>query len=705
MNKIFISLLFCALASGLIQNNLYGMTENEPALRYFYEGEYRSAKQALYKSDQWDTEQRNIFLSVIHLKLQEPDLAFDKLKEITSALPDHHVYLYYLFFKIALLKKNISLAKANIEQISRQNNPFLLRLTQLELADLYDKQNKYASAEEYYIKASDGPFETNISPRALKKLIEINIQKKDKEATLIYYQKLITYYPETLKEKDIWKNITKHVSTKSNKLKMEDVFKNENDFALFCRKLYENNMYQEAESYGEIFLSKYPKYQFKGDILAIIGQSYFAQYHYSLAIQYFTKVQKQFPQSQFYTQSLFYLGRSYESLRLYQDALNAYRTLITNEQDKTFAPKAYYCIYQIQSKTQLDKNFRSSFLEEYKNKYQDHPYYNRLIWELGWDAYEEGRLKSAIEILSQYSSLSSDISTQSKIVFWLGKINLELGNRAQAEQAFLTCLQSYPYTFQSYRIISSYLPYETISSYVKPINTYPIEEELDWLLSIGLGELALQECSYNMETSDPKTDEHIYRIAYCYKKMNNHYASIKLIRKHFNLNVYPQRDVDIQESFLPLLYPYAYENIINRYSKEFNVEPHLALALMREESMFHHSIKSRVNAIGLMQLMPYTAKDIARQLKEKWTSTEILENIHINIKYGIFYLSKLNHKFDHNPVLVLAGYNAGPSNTLKWAEQFGTYDLDVFINQIPYAETRSYTQRVLETYWIYKILY
>ncbi|MDR4493939.1 MAG: lytic transglycosylase domain-containing protein [Nitrospirales bacterium] len=138
-----------------------------------------------------------------------------------------------------------------------------------------------------------------------------------------------------------------------------------------------------------------------------------------------------------------------------------------------------------------------------------------------------------------------------------------------------------------------------------------------------------------------------------------------------------------------------------------HVDPYLVAGLIREESLYNPRALSAVGAMGLMQLMPETAKRVARKVGMPfWPSdSEGLFDPERNIRLGSWYLGELINDFHGNLVYAVASYNAGPSAVRRWIAKYGHRPLDEFIEQIGYKETRGYVKRVLGSYWIYKTIF
>jgi soluble lytic murein transglycosylase len=126
------------------------------------------------------------------------------------------------------------------------------------------------------------------------------------------------------------------------------------------------------------------------------------------------------------------------------------------------------------------------------------------------------------------------------------------------------------------------------------------------------------------------------------------------------------------------------------------------LGLMRQESMLDSNALSAAGARGLMQLMPKTGRQIAQELKEPWSSESSLFNPDINISYGAYYYKSLLNRYNGHAALAAAAYNAGPSRVAKWLPQAGPMAADIWIETIPYKETRKYVISVLSYIIIYQ---
>ncbi|MDX8377055.1 MAG: transglycosylase SLT domain-containing protein [Mariprofundales bacterium] len=153
---------------------------------------------------------------------------------------------------------------------------------------------------------------------------------------------------------------------------------------------------------------------------------------------------------------------------------------------------------------------------------------------------------------------------------------------------------------------------------------------------------------------------------------------------------------------LVLRFPLAYKSEVIAKAKEQHLETAFVFAIIRQESAFARTAHSPAGARGLMQLMPATAKRTAKAAGIAYTGKSQLFNPEINISLGSLYLRKMLTAHKNNPALAAAAYNAGPLRVKRWTTDVHEMPADVWIESIPFDETRKYVRRVLEYMAIYE---
>lgn len=153
-----------------------------------------------------------------------------------------------------------------------------------------------------------------------------------------------------------------------------------------------------------------------------------------------------------------------------------------------------------------------------------------------------------------------------------------------------------------------------------------------------------------------------------------------------------------------IAFPRPFRDLVKRAADKNGITEALVYAIMREESSFDPGAESPARAYGLMQLIEPTARQFGRPLGLRG-DREALERPAINIAIGCRVLGALSARFVDNPLLAIPGYNAGPSASRRWLDARPDADFDVWVELIPYGETRRYTKRVLSSRATYAFLY
>jgi soluble lytic murein transglycosylase len=155
-----------------------------------------------------------------------------------------------------------------------------------------------------------------------------------------------------------------------------------------------------------------------------------------------------------------------------------------------------------------------------------------------------------------------------------------------------------------------------------------------------------------------------------------------------------------------ILYPFPYKDIVYNEALEYGADPILLAAVIRQESAFTPAIRSPVGAIGLMQVMPTTGAEIAKNLGFIGFTTSSLETPEINLHLGTRYLLEMKDRYGEVGLpLVLSAYNAGPTRARRWRDSLDSKDALRFTERIPFEETRGYVKNVVRNIHIYKFLY
>lgn len=152
-----------------------------------------------------------------------------------------------------------------------------------------------------------------------------------------------------------------------------------------------------------------------------------------------------------------------------------------------------------------------------------------------------------------------------------------------------------------------------------------------------------------------------------------------------------------------LFFPKEQRTLIIKQAKKYNLDPLLISAIIYTESRFKQTAQSNRGALGLMQLMPSTASEIARKMKISGYSKQLLLNPDLNVSFGCFYLAELKKKFNHHNRSALIAYNAGKTNLDRWLKAHQKENSEADILQYAFPETKNYVADIEKIYEFLKL--
>lgn len=163
--------------------------------------------------------------------------------------------------------------------------------------------------------------------------------------------------------------------------------------------------------------------------------------------------------------------------------------------------------------------------------------------------------------------------------------------------------------------------------------------------------------------------------------------------------------VRVQDIVLRKIYPITYQEYVEKYSIQNDVDKYMIYAIIKAESNFKPEVKSQSKAIGLMQLLEETAVEMSNSIENQTVTEEELYQPEINIKLGTSYYAYLLKHYKGNNILALTAYNAGMGNVDTWIKTGVIQSDGSDIENIPYKETNNYVRKILRDYQLYLKLY
>lgn len=380
------------------------------------------------------------------------------------------------------------------------------------------------------------------------------------------------------------------------------------------------------------------------------------------------------------------------SVILNADKTSVLETLYSKHPNSYIIPTVAYKLAQNSS------SIRSIKLYEYIYKKHPESYWaSNSSWEVFWYNYKLSRYKVCEKITIDHEKLHPDTQDAPRISYWHGKVLLKEKRNQEAKEVFQKVLRDYPlsyYSFLSQKQLKTSKAKKII--FKKPIDKYSVNS-INKHLFTDKTLLYLADCE-DFRTIDELKIKNDFIDSWIAYKKGNYPLSIN-IAKEAILEKQKEEVVKFSDYGLKLMYPILFEDEINKTSLEFKASPYLFLSLVREESHFDLNAKSSVGALGLAQIMPDTANFIEKTPVAK----ETLLNKDENIRIGLKYFSYLTDYFNQNEYLAILAYNAGPGNINKWLNDsfIESSEVDVFVENIPFLETKNYIKKILSSYWVY----
>ena len=222
-----------------------------------------------------------------------------------------------------------------------------------------------------------------------------------------------------------------------------------------------------------------------------------------------------------------------------------------------------------------------------------------------------------------------------------------------------------------------------------------------WLLDWAIGELS---AAVRNGASPFRMGQELARLE---RERGRHHVAMRYGKRY--ISGYFAMDLqDLPREAWEALFPLPWWEQVKRNAEVTGLDPYLVAGLIRQESEFDPQARSRSNARGLMQLLPSTARYMAKRIPDRRARAYRLASLYrpeINLIYGTYYLRKVLDQFNGSPEHALAGYNAGPHRVEEWTSDANFEDPAEFVESIPITETREYVQAVLRNAALYRKLY
>ncbi len=351
---------------------------------------------------------------------------------------------------------------------------------------------------------------------------------------------------------------------------------------------------------------------------------------------------------------------------------------------------------------------------------QDYPQSAATVnyrWKMAEKLAKGGKLNQAWQWIEPVLENNLNLDILPKATFWAGKWATQLGKQEEARAAFEKTIAHDPQSYYAWR--SALALGWNVGSFANvgqsnfplqfpPANSpLPVGSEvLKELFLLGQYEDAWTILQSEIANPLELTVQEQFLEGLLLVRLGENSAGIKQIWDLARLES-PQDRQEWQllrknPAYWYGLFPFPYQQTILNNSRQEQINPLLIVSVMRKESSFAPKINSWAGAVGLMQIVPNTAQWVAQQIDLPDYSLTKPED---NITIGTWYLAHNHQRYDNNSLLAISSYNAGTGNVSRWVKKYSLKDPDLFVEQIPFPETKDYIEGVFSNYWNYLRLY
>ncbi len=446
----------------------------------------------------------------------------------------------------------------------------------------------------------------------------------------------------------------------------------------------------------------------RGRALYFLGKCHQGQKWYNSALKKYNAVIALGDKTQYLTRAYYQIAQCYKQKGSLQSAINRLENFVKTYTWSELVDDALYDLAQIhekQKKSELAmKVYERLIAAAPKSEYADW-----AAWRIAWQRFDEKRYEESYQFFKGIKENFPGNRYAMGAHFWMAKIR-ERQNKPILAQALYTEVARAGYWYYSARakallgISPSELEPRAIPNTQLPPRT-ACPEQVEMLMKLSLYEDAIYQLTHHIQAAPKTSQACFYALISCYERLAQYDKAREVVEKALASPAFENQTRTEAEKLQQLLYPRHYASLIEKYAKLYQVDAFLIFAMILEESRYRADAISWAGAIGLMQIMPATGRELARQLKIRRFRTTMLKNPEINIQMGVKYIRYLNSLFDSDAMLVTGAYNGGPGRMKRWVSSKNIKDIDEFVEKITIRETRLHIKKVINSYDNYVEIY
>jgi soluble lytic murein transglycosylase-like protein/tetratricopeptide (TPR) repeat protein len=330
-----------------------------------------------------------------------------------------------------------------------------------------------------------------------------------------------------------------------------------------------------------------------------------------------------------------------------------------------------------------------------------------FIYKNGWMTYVDGNRKKTVAVFLEMTKLLPPENDYHQAALF-SLLEMNALSRTEADAAKAELLRFSRYGYYGYRLRGGIPPARSETNPDLPPILSPPEPlsrryKASLLAECGLGNEAVAELETAMKVKEKP--ELLWELALIASKVQLYPKSVRAARKLYP-NAYTADGDKLPRQAWEMIYPLPYFESFVKTAEEKEIPAATLYSIARQESLFDRSAVSKAGARGMIQLMPSTAHMVAKKNGIVIPSEEMLNDVDLNLDIGSRYFLSILKMFDSSLPLALAGYNAGPGRPAEWKRRPNSpKEETLFIESIPFKETRSYVKRIMNNIWEYQRIY
>jgi soluble lytic murein transglycosylase len=336
------------------------------------------------------------------------------------------------------------------------------------------------------------------------------------------------------------------------------------------------------------------------------------------------------------------------------------------------------------------------------------------LWRMGWTAWFRREHQEAVQRWSRLLTVRGGDRYRDMAGYWIGRAHAERREAPAAERQFSGLVGSAPRSY--YGLLAAArlgaeraIPVRDVArpalslpaDPLEPVRQEPRYVKAEALRSVGLGDMADAEME-DLTRRAAGEPARLFAVSSVYAQDARYHLSLRILRRDF-VPLARSGHPALPRTFWEMFYPLGWRDDLASAATRASLDPLFVAAVVREESSFDPRARSRTGARGLMQLMPDTARPLARA-RGRSVEDGALDEPAVNLEIGSVYMSGLVKEFV-DPRLAVAAYNAGPRRVREWWAARRSDDIEAWIEHIPFNETRGFVKRVMLSWEEYRRVY